>query len=61
MLILADEPTGNLDSKNGKDVISLLKVLNKENKTAIIQVTHNMEVAKMSDEIMRLKDGELLE
>jgi ABC-type lipoprotein export system ATPase subunit len=55
-LILADEPTGNLHSEQGKEVMELLKKLNEEGKT-IIQVTHSDENASYGDRIIRLKDG----
>ncbi len=55
-VILADEPTGNLDSKTGEHILSILKKLNKEGKTVII-VTHNLEMAKMTQKIIKLKDG----
>ena len=55
-LILADEPTGNLHSEQGKEVMELLKKLNEEGKT-IIQVTHSEENAAYGDRIIRLKDG----
>ena len=59
-IILADEPTGNLDSKNGKNIIELLKSLNKKGYT-IIMVTHNLEQTNISDRIIRIKDGEIVE
>ncbi len=55
-LILADEPTGNLHSSQGKDVMDLLKKLNREG-TTIIQVTHNESYAAYSSRIIKLKDG----
>ena len=58
-VILADEPTGNLDSKTGDDVIEILKKLNREGKT-IIMVTHDMEKAKQAKRIVRLKDGRVV-
>ena len=55
-LILADEPTGNLDSKNGKEVMDLLKELNKEG-TTIVMVTHNEDQAKQTSRTVRFFDG----
>lgn len=59
-LILADEPTGNLDSKTGKEIIELLKTLNKEEKKTIIIVTHDNEIASQTRRVIRLKDGEII-
>lgn len=59
-VILADEPTGNLDSKSGAVVINFLKELNKKEKKTIILVTHDPDVAKHADKIYYLKDGKIL-
>lgn len=59
-LILADEPTGNLDSKNGAEVIAILREISKEGKTVIL-ATHNMEDAHKADYIIELKDGKIVE
>ncbi len=56
-LILADEPTGNLDSKTGGEIVALLREINHEAGTTIIQVTHDREIAGRSDEIVALRDG----
>lgn len=56
-IILADEPTGNLDSKMGAEVMELLHKLNKEDKRTIVMVTHNEEQAKQTDRIVRYFDG----
>jgi putative ABC transport system ATP-binding protein len=56
-LILADEPTGNLDSKTGREIVELLREINQQAGTTIIQVTHDREIAGMSDEIIFLRDG----
>jgi len=58
-IILADEPTGNLDSKSGKEVMEIFKKLNEEGKTIVV-VTHNKEVAKYAERIIYLKDGEII-
>ena len=57
-IILADEPTGNLDSKTGKTIVDLFKILNKKGRT-IILVTHNMEVARETERIIYLRDGRI--
>ena len=59
-VILADEPTGNLDSKTGKIVMSFLKDLNKKEGKTIIMVTHDAELAKHADRIAYLKDGVII-
>lgn len=56
-LILADEPTGELDSKTSMEIIDMLKKLNKKNNQTFVLVTHNMEVAEACNSIIRLKDG----
>ena len=60
-IILADEPTGNLDSKNSKAVIELLKEISKEMKLTIILITHDKEVATYADRILNMMDGVLYE
>ena len=59
-IILADEPTGNLDSKNGKEVMDLLRQLHKEG-TTIVMVTHSQHDASYADRIINLYDGEIVE
>ena len=56
-IILADEPTGNLDSKNGKEIISLLHKLNDAEKRTVILVTHDPEIAKTAKRMVIIKDG----
>ncbi|MGD0655766.1 MAG: ABC transporter ATP-binding protein [Thermoguttaceae bacterium] len=56
-LVLADEPTGNLDSVNGRQVTGLLRRLASEHKQTIVMVTHDSEVAKQADRLIRLRDG----
>ena len=58
-VILADEPTGNLDSETGKQIISLLRQLTQEEQVTIILITHDMELARQCDKILALKDGSL--
>ena len=59
-LLLCDEPTGNLDSQTGEEIMSLLKKINRENKATVAVVTHNLELARSSDRIYHLKDGLLV-
>lgn len=56
-IILADEPTGNLDSKSGKEIMEILQKLNKERKVTLIIVTHDSSIAKHAQRIISLKDG----
>ena len=59
-LILADEPTGNLDSKTGREIMELLKTLNEEEKITIIIVTHESNIAAYGKRIIRVKDGKVI-
>lgn len=59
-LLLCDEPTGNLDSASGEEIISLIKKINRENQMTTVLVTHNLELAKNADEVYHLKDGILV-
>ena len=59
-IILADEPTGNLDSKASEEIVKLLQKSNKELKQTIIMITHNMEIAKYADRIIKLEDGKII-
>ena len=58
-IILADEPTGQLDEKSGKAVMDILKDLNRQGKTIIV-VTHDPKIASYSNRIIRIKDGKIL-
>lgn len=58
-LILADEPTGNLDTKSGTEIMELLKKSNRELNQTIIMITHNMELAKAADRIIMIEDGKI--
>ena len=60
-IILADEPTGNLDSKASDEIVALLKKSNKELNQTIIMITHNMEIAKVADRIIKIEDGKIVE
>ena len=58
-IILADEPTGNLDTKSSEEIVELLKKSNRDYKQTIIMITHNMEIAKQADRIIKLEDGKI--
>ncbi len=58
-IILADEPTGNLDSKTSQDVLGLLKVTSQKFSQTIVMITHNEEIAQMADRIIRIEDGRI--
>ena len=59
-IILADEPTENLDSKASEEVVTLLKKMNKEYKQTIIMITHNLEIASYADRIITIEDGKIV-
>lgn len=59
-IVLADEPTGNLDTKTSQDVISLLKVTGKKYNQTIVMITHNEAIAQMADRIIRIEDGHIV-
>lgn len=59
-IILADEPTGNLDSKTSQDVLSLLKVTSQKFAQTIVMITHNEEIAQLADRIIRIEDGRIV-
>lgn len=59
-IVLCDEPTGNLDSETGKEILSLITKMNKESKVTFIIVTHDINVANICDRIITLKDGKIL-
>lgn len=58
-IILADEPTGNLDSKNSKEILDLLKFSNKEYNQTLVMITHDPNIAKEADRIIRIEDGKI--
>lgn len=58
-IILADEPTGNLDSKSSEEIVELLKKSNRDYAQTIIMITHNMEIAKCADRIITIEDGRI--
>ena len=59
-IVLADEPTGNLDSKTSQDVLSLLKVTGRKFAQTIVMITHNEEIAQLADRIVRIEDGRIV-
>lgn len=59
-ILLADEPTGNLDSKTGQDVLGLLKVSAQRFSQTVVMITHNEEIAQLADRIVRIEDGEIV-
>lgn len=60
-IILADEPTGNLDTKTSNDVIGLMKMTSREFNQTIVMITHNPEIAQMADHIIRIEDGRIVD
>ena len=60
-VILADEPTGNLDSRTSQDVLGILKVTSEQYRQTIVMITHNAEIAQMADRIVRIEDGKIVE
>lgn len=59
-ILLADEPTGNLDSRTSQDVLGLLKITGKRFHQTIVMITHNEEIAQMADRIIRIEDGKIV-
>ena len=59
-LVLADEPTGNLDSRTSQDVLSLMKVTGRKFSQTMVMITHNEEIAQLSDRIVRIEDGRIV-
>lgn len=60
-IIIADEPTGNLDSKSGEKIMEILKKLHQDQKTTIVVVTHDPKIASFSNQIIKIKDGKIIE
>ena len=60
-LVLADEPTGNLDSKSSEEVMSMLKMCNQNYGQTVIMITHNLDIAKQADRIITISDGKIVE
>ena len=59
-IILADEPTGNLDSKTSQDVLSLMKITSQKFAQTMVMITHNEEIAQTADRIVRIEDGRIV-
>lgn len=59
-IVLADEPTGNLDSKTSQDVLGLLKVTSRKFNQTVVMITHNEEIAQLADRIIRIEDGQIV-
>lgn len=59
-IVLADEPTGNLDSKTSQDVLGLLKITSQKFNQTIVMITHNEEIAQLADRIIRIEDGQIV-
>lgn len=59
-ILLADEPTGNLDSKTGLDVVLLMRAINRQFHQTAVMITHNDEIAQMADRIIRIEDGKVV-
>ena len=60
-IVLADEPTGNLDSKTSSDVLGLLKVTSQKFHQTLVMITHNSEIAQLADRIIRIEDGKIVQ
>lgn len=59
-ILLVDEPTGNLDSRSSDEIVELLKLSNQKYNQTIVMITHNLEIAKIADRILRIEDGRLV-
>ena len=60
-IVLADEPTGNLDSRTSSDVLGLLKVTSSQFRQTLVMITHNNEIAQLADRIVRIEDGKIVQ
>ena len=60
-IVLADEPTGNLDSKTSQDVLGLMKVTGQKFGQTMVMITHNEEIAQLADRIVRIEDGRIVQ
>lgn len=59
-IVLADEPTGNLDSRSSDEIVELLKLSNQKFHQTIVMITHNLEIAKLADRILQIEDGKIV-
>ena len=59
-ILLADDKTGNLDSRSSDEIVELLKLSNQKYNQTIVMITHNLEIAKIADRILRIEDGRLV-
>jgi len=59
-IVLADEPTGNLDSKSSDEIVELLRLSNQKYHQTIIMITHNLEIAKLADRMIKIEDGKIV-
>ena len=59
-IVLADEPTGNLDSKASEEIVELLRLSNKKYNQTIVMITHDLEIAKTADRIIKIEDGRIV-
>lgn len=59
-LVLADEPTGNLDTKSSQNVLGLLKLMNEKYHQTLVMITHNLDIVQMADKVIRIEDGKIL-
>ena len=59
-IVLADEPTGNLDSKASEEIVELLRLSNKKYNQTIVIITHDLEIAKLADRVIKIEDGKIV-
>ena len=60
-LVLADEPTGNLDTRSGQNVLGLLRMMNIQYHQTLVMITHNLDIAQTADRIIRIEDGKIVD
>ncbi len=60
-ILLADEPTGNLDTRSGNEIMELMKESNRRYKQTVIMITHNLELAKQADRVLTIEDGRVFD